>query len=450
MHLYQIMATQTSTSLENRDTAAYTRSFGVVSKGSKGVFPGAANVIQHQVDRPPIGVKTFPYMVNSEGTPALGVPIRFRLPKRNFIPNQSAYIRLTFDSVPVVAGGATQVANYVQGYNMINTGSNAIQLLYSQNPIATLKPEQVMYETKFFQTQQEKYLTQKLGNEGLRATQVANAAVAGKAVYIPLLEFLSDNIQLPLSAYPADFYLEVTLDRLNRLVQGDDAANTLTNTDGLKTAELIIHGTDVPLQAATESIFKIASGLEYYTHNVTSVTKTLTGNATAKQFTFTFDNIKGSVSNIVFYFLDNAAFISTTAGILNKELFSTDTQLKLSDANVQLGTSIEPNLYTGRNQYLEMIRYKSSARESGCLYSTYDDAAKPQDVPIYTMSFSQFEQFDISSGQSSGSVRFDGTEQIVFNFETPPTAFTNRLVMLIYRPSAQMIKGNKIGKRDVK
>lgn len=413
-----------------------TEQLGVAAKTGASAFPQAANVIKHQEKRPPVDLMASKIVIPFQGTAGLGIPIRWIIPRQpGFVPSKHALVRI---ELAASATGPT-TPSIVQGYNMITAAGNSGQLFYNNQEMEKTRPSQLSYESKFHQSSEEKFLSQVLQNEGAIATRRTNNT-ANVSNYILLAKQLSTHIHKPLDSYPSFWTYELNLDVTNKIVQG--ASATAASTLSIARADLILHGHTVPRSVVLESQKRIMAGLEHFGHEVTEISTVI---ALGKQTpTFTFDNLRGNVSHVVWYGLDNAKFNSTVPNVLDKESY-----IDLGEGTVEIGTTTETSKFTGRPQELRAIRYNKGDRESGPIYLDFEGVVK--DLPFYTHSFAQTEEIDIVSGKSSGSVMFDGTEQISLNLRAVPSPNVEiRYVFLFYRPTAYMIKGDQRSKKIAK
>lgn len=413
-----------------------TDQLGVAIKTGPSAFSEAANVIKHQEKRPPVGLSASKIIIPFQGTAGLGIPIRWIIPRQpGFVPSKHAYARIEFAAS---ASGPT-TPSIVQSYNMITAGGNSGQLFYNNQEMEKTRPSQLSYESKFHQSSEEKFLSQVLQNEGAIATRRTNNT-ANVSNYILLSKQLSTHIHKPLDSYPSFWTYELNLDVTNKIVQG--ASSTAAGTLTIARADLILQGHTVPRSVVLKSSAKIIAGLEHFGHEVTEVVKIVAlGNQTPS---FTFNNLRGNVSHIVWYGLDNAKFNSIVPNVLDKESY-----VDLLEGTYEVGTTTETSKFTGRPQELRVNRYNKGDRESGPIYLDFEGVVKDQ--PFYTHSFAQTEEIDIISGKSSGSVLFDGTEQITLNLRAVPSPNVEiRYIFLFYRPTAYMIKGDQRSKKIAK
>ena len=395
---------------------------GVVP-GKDGVT-GASHQIGFQKERSPSGAHEQKRVYDSETNPTFNTNVRIRIPKENFVPSKHSYIR--FKLVAAITGPTNP--RLLPTFDALSNAS-PIRLLYNKRIVEEMTAKQIWYESTFHQSGEEKLATEKMQNEGTVLTRQTNNT-NNVDYYIYLGKLLSNHIHLPTQAYASEWELQVRLDNLNKIVQGDTAT---AGVGTLSELQIVCHGHRATENVIASSIPEQLQGLAYHFHDATEIQAVVP--ASTLTHTFTFPSIRGSVSSLVFWAIDNAKFTSTDPSIIDKGAFS-----DLGEGEFQFGTTASNDKFTLRPQRMRMMRYNKGARESMGIYLNSEGTIT--DVPVYHWEFSQREQLDIDSGAGTGSVSFNGTEQIKLTMEAVPAPDVQlRYFFLFYQPTAAVQKG---------
>lgn len=384
----------------------------------------AKNAIAFQTKRAPLGHFEVKKVYDSETSPNFNTNVTIRIPKDNFIPNKHAYLRIKFTGS--VTGPSAPAL--VPTYDMLS-GSSPIRLLYNKQIVEEMTSKQIFYEQAFHQSTEERMVAQKLHNDTTAANRATNNT-NNVDYYILLPKLLANHIHLPTASYDSEWEMQIRVDSLNRITTGN---STTAPTGTISSIQLVCHGINATEKSIMRSMPHVKSGVLYHFHKCTEIVKIISASTTAPVFSF--PSLRGGVSHLVFWAVENSKYTSTVPNVLDKSAF-----VDIGEGEFQFGTAASNDKFTQRPQRLRMMRYNKSAKESMGVQLDADGLMR--DLAVYSWEFTPREQMDLQSGTSSGSVQFNGTEQIKLALEGNPTPNVEmRYFFLFYQPTAGVTKG---------
>ncbi len=392
------------------------------------------STIKGQSERSPADFYSTKIVLTPEGSVRLNQKIKVRIPRENFVISKHTFVR--FNMTAAIAGTAN--AALLPSFDCLAEGS-VVRLLHNNVLVEEITAKQIQFESLMYLSQEERMPIQILQNDDsstVRTLKIANNTT-NKSYYIYLGELLSKHIHLPLSSYEGDWFVEVKFAPLNQMVDGTDAAAAVGT---LNEVEIINHGHKVPGKTAEELSVHVRSknGISHHYYDVTEEVVVIAAGTTSPVFSF--PQLRGKVSHVVMFAVENAKYTSTVPNIINKSAF-----VDLGEGTFSYGTSSVRDKWTLLPQELRMIRYNKGARKSNGIQ--FDASGAVRDLPYYIWELTQREQLDVNAGTSTGNVDANGKDRIALTLASNPNPNVElRYFFLFYQPMRVVIKGITVNK----
>jgi len=355
---------------------------------------------------------------------AFGSQMSYLLPKSD-INVDKMYVEFTLSAI-----GGTLTPS-ITAFDM--SAISRVVLLYNEQQVEQTLSEEIYMNSRLFRDQSE-LLGHLEMTDDVSLIDRRLKTLAGDKMYLDLSWFVSRHIKHALASYPSKWKLEITINSLDRIVDGADAT---VATGTINSAKMYLEGNQYSLDQIKAQRAVLRKGFTYDFLDAVQVTRNL---PSAQAFSESLTEVTGDVSTVLMMARDSSV-LTTNPLTLDPIAFYLFGQS--FDDTYELGSSSVSTLYSGAAKSFA-LSVNTSAKHFMGGPSFIDRAGALRNMGVSVLaSTSPMFQADYLSGTRRGSMKFSSEELLTIQTEAI-TGTTIRLDIFIYRWRKATISGASI------